>query len=279
MAVKLRVYSDLHLEFGNFKIPNPSLDEVLVLAGDIGVGKSARNWLEKYIPQFKAVIYVAGNHEFYNNNIDKILDYWKNVDLGPTFHFLENDTVTIDDTLFVGATFWTDFKGGTDIDAMWEYNMKIAKASMNDYYTIKKYATKEEAHAAGQYAWSVKKDKQECSITPTFTVLKHLSSYAFIWETLRENTNKKVVVVTHHTPSKVHLNRDRYPVSALDAAYWSDCSKLLNNMKYSPDVWISGHTHKTVDVVEGLTRLVSNPRGYVGHDLNKAFDEGFTIDV
>jgi predicted phosphodiesterase len=65
-AVRIQYFSDLHLEFGEFELPPPDA-EVIVAAGDIGVGLDGFNWL---IKQQRPVVYVAGNHEFYAH------EYW-----------------------------------------------------------------------------------------------------------------------------------------------------------------------------------------------------------
>ncbi len=60
--MKIRLYSDLHLEFGPFDPPDAAAD-LVVLAGDIHVGVKGVEWaLEQ---KFGCpVLYVLGNHEF-----------------------------------------------------------------------------------------------------------------------------------------------------------------------------------------------------------------------
>ena len=71
-TLKLRIFSDIHLEFGDYNVrPQPSDHEtVLVLAGDIGIVHKASQlegrygpFLERCSQQFRHVVLVMGNHE------------------------------------------------------------------------------------------------------------------------------------------------------------------------------------------------------------------------
>ena len=63
MLLRIHLLSDLHLEFAPF-VPQVSSADVVVLAGDIGVGSQGMQWAKEVfdIP----VLYVAGNHEYQN---------------------------------------------------------------------------------------------------------------------------------------------------------------------------------------------------------------------
>ncbi len=68
--MKLQIASDLHIEFGH----NPELRDVganvLVLAGDIGCADmDTVDWLHDLSSRYEAVLYVAGNHEFYGKDL------------------------------------------------------------------------------------------------------------------------------------------------------------------------------------------------------------------
>jgi len=60
--MKLQVLSDIHLETGDYA-PAQTDADVVVLAGDIHVGRAGFGWIRKHFGE-KPVIYVAGNHEF-----------------------------------------------------------------------------------------------------------------------------------------------------------------------------------------------------------------------
>ena len=66
-AMKIHILSDLHTEFSDFDPPETDAD-VVVLAGDIGVGPSGIEWAADHWLD-RPVIYVAGNHEYYGHDI------------------------------------------------------------------------------------------------------------------------------------------------------------------------------------------------------------------
>ncbi len=65
--MKLHILSDLHTEFSDFEAPETDAD-VVVLAGDIGVGTGGIEWAAGQFPDVP-VVYVPGNHEFYGHDI------------------------------------------------------------------------------------------------------------------------------------------------------------------------------------------------------------------
>jgi len=71
--MKILILSDLHQEFGSpFKAPAVDYD-VVILAGDIDCPASrAVAWAARpeTFPGASAVIYVAGNHEFYGHAME-----------------------------------------------------------------------------------------------------------------------------------------------------------------------------------------------------------------
>ncbi|MGF6350855.1 hypothetical protein QF040_005568 [Variovorax sp. W2I14] len=73
IAYKVLVLSDLHLEFAPFE-PVPDLEfDVVILAGDIhSPVKRAVQWA---VDRFrgKPVVYLLGNHEYYDGRLDTTL--------------------------------------------------------------------------------------------------------------------------------------------------------------------------------------------------------------
>ena len=118
--MKFRLMSDLHLEFGGMDVPPLPEDAstTLVLAGDIGLADRTHTY-EKFIKrmanQFKDVIWINGNHEFYHSSFirapEKIRAHLDLL-LVPNVHYGNNFTVVIDDVAFICATLWTDMDQG-----------------------------------------------------------------------------------------------------------------------------------------------------------------------
>ena len=123
--MKLRVLSDIHLEFGDYQVEHlpDDKDTILVLAGDITVASSRVSmkvfgpFLQICVEQFAHVIMVMGNHEHYHGDIatsrGKLEEVLKHFSLEDNVFILANETKIIDDVAFIGATLWTDC-GGVD---------------------------------------------------------------------------------------------------------------------------------------------------------------------
>ena len=82
----IRVYSDIHQEFHRerilFDVPIQDNDSesILVLAGDIDYLKFGLLLAERMASRFKAVIYVPGNHEYYNSKHGKLGEEQNKID-------------------------------------------------------------------------------------------------------------------------------------------------------------------------------------------------------
>lgn len=68
--MRIRVLSDLHREFGPVDLPDVAAD-VVVLAGDIDRGTKGVTWARQKFPDVP-VLYVAGNHEHYDERIGRL---------------------------------------------------------------------------------------------------------------------------------------------------------------------------------------------------------------
>ena len=105
--MKIRVLSDLHLEFHAWT-PPPADADVVVLAGDIHVGVGGIEWAREQFPT-TPVIYVVGNHEFYGGQLNEVLAALREAADRLGVYLLDSDELVLDGTRFLGATLWTDF--------------------------------------------------------------------------------------------------------------------------------------------------------------------------
>jgi hypothetical protein len=64
---RLHIVNELPIEFEDFD-PLASDADVVILAGDIGVGLEGLRWAEEPFPD-RSVIYEPGNHEFYRHDL------------------------------------------------------------------------------------------------------------------------------------------------------------------------------------------------------------------
>lgn len=256
----LRVMSDLHLEFGPLDL-EPVGEDVLVLAGDIGIYTDGAVWARDYARRHKIpVVMIAGNHEFYRNperpahTVESTLAALTAVaDSEPLLTFLEDGIAIVAGVIFIGCTLWTDFALNGDQPLA----MIRARQAMNDYNLI------------------FQNERER------FTPRHALARHEFSVDVLREHLpvqypEAPVVVVTHHLPSPRSI-AGRYANSDYNAAYASRLDDLVSGSGTA--LWIHGHTHVSRDYVIGGTRVVCNPRGYDGFELNPDFDPSLLVEA
>lgn len=253
--MKLHILSDIHLEFGNLRLPEVDAG-VTVLAGDIGVGLAGLEWALQTFQ--RPVIYVMGNHEFYGQR--SMPDLWRKARekvAGTHVHLLENDAVEIDGVRFLGSTLWTDFELFGDREGGMQ-----AALDMNDYWSI---ITN---YGAGYTS------NRATRLTPKDTLRMHQESVSWLSKELGKQNDQPVVVVTHTAPHRGSLH-PKYEHHRISPAFVSDLDGLVQHA----DLWIHGHTHDSFDYLAGKCRVVCNPRGYAGRELNPGFDPGLVVEV
>jgi len=245
--MKIQYFSDVHLEFGPAPVP-AILGDVIVAAGDIGVGTEGLEWLARFDAP---VVYVAGNHEFYEHDIDETREAIRARARELGIHYLENETVEFAGVRFVGATLWADFEEGTaPIYA-------DAHEFMNDFNLISK----------GERAFSAA-DARALSET----------SQRWLSETLADPGDApfaRTVVVTHHAPLPESWDERRNDIYR--PAYCNRLDDLVS--RHDIAAWIHGHVHTRFDYQRHGTRIVCNPRGYVGYGLVPGFDAARCIEI
>lgn len=273
--MKIRYMSDLHLEFADFDVPpqDDDKDQILVLAGDVGVVESS-SFTSRYIPflkrvneQFRTVILIMGNHEHYGGSFlktaEKLREALKSVEL-TNIVFLEKATHVIDDVAFIGATLWTDCdKNSPHASHYFNY--------MNDGRVIRTGPNKEDGY--------------KLPFRAADTATDHARAKRFIEGEIeaQKKAGKKVAVVVHHgvAPGSIAEKYRTGPSAALNMFFASDMTKLWK--KTEPDLIIHGHTHESLDYTVGKTRVAVNPRGYVTHNQpageNSKFDPRLTVEI
>lgn len=250
--MRIRVLSDLHLEFSDW-VPPAIPADVVVLAGDIDVGTRAIEWAIRHFAP-TPVIYVPGNHEYYGESLPKHTKTLRQKCDGTNVHLLDNDAVRLKGVVFLGCTLWTDFElfGG-------------------------------DPRLAGQLATSLMTDYRKIRVEPQYrrlrsldTCVLHHRSRRWLQAQLDQWAGEQVVVVTHHAPS-VRSVPARYATDPLSAAYASHLDDLI--LSTSPLLWVHGHIHDSFDYVIGDTRVVCNPRGYVPNEPNDTFQADLVLEV
>ena len=249
VVMKLHVLSDLHTEFADFSPPGTDSD-VVVLAGDIGVGLGGVEWAARRFSEVP-VIYVPGNHEFYDHDIGLAGEL--KAAAPAEIYVLSNDRLELDGVRFVGSTLWTDFKLYGEGEE-W-FARQRAKRLIEDFAAIRNGKRR---------------------FTPEDSVAIHETSKAWLVGELEREFDGQTVVVTHHLPAPTSV-ANRYENDPLNPAFASRLEDVIE--KYRPELWIHGHTHVHCDYELFDTRIVCNPRGYPGETRNSRFQAGLIVEV
>lgn len=249
--MNIKLLSDLHIEgFANPRIyENHDHADVLVLAGDINV-TAERVWtdLKKFAENFKYVVYIPGNHEWYHNSFEEFHAKLSNFTAGQSsIFYLCNSSIKIKDVTFIGTPLWTNFRNSPRL-AM------LAKGLISDFRWYSPKECMERGIDAQQWL------KQEY-----------------------ENTTGKKVIVTHWLPA-VECISDRFNTpnnEDLNSYFANDMGGWIKELTDVP-FWFFGHTHDSVDIMLGECRVVANPAGYrhrAGYYENRDFREFNTYVV
>ncbi|MDP2228362.1 MAG: metallophosphoesterase [Moraxellaceae bacterium] len=248
--MRIRLYSDLHVEFGPFEPPQEKAD-VVVLAGDIHVGVKGVEWAVSQ--NFGCpVIYVLGNHEYYGHSYPGLIKKTKAAAAGKAIHVLENESVEIDGIKFHGATLWTNFELFGDAPLAGFHCQQV----MNDYKMIRK-------------------DLSYSKVRAMDLAAIHQHSISWLRRSLLASDCEKNIVITHHAPS-LRSVFEMYREDMTSAAYASNLEGFITELK--PDFWFHGHTHSSNDYEIGNCRVVCNPRGYKGEE-NYAFQAAGIVEL
>lgn len=286
--MKIKLVSDLHLEFSDVYINNNDNCDVLILGGDIciaqdlhdhpepnntfdqaaiaagtGLGRRQqaalryRNFFKRCSFQFPHVIYIMGNHEFYHGKFYAGIDYMREeLAKYPNIYMLEQDTKIINDVVFVGGTLWTDMNKRDPL------TMHAIEGMMNDFRVVRN-------------------DKRSYATLSALDVaIRHDKTLGYIKHIVEEHKDKKCVVVGHHTPSFQSCHKMYGNDHLMNGGYHSDLSEFILD---HPQIklWTHGHTHHPFDYTIGETRIVCNPRGYEndGYSEDTGWNPNIVLEV
>lgn len=247
--MKLHILNDLHIEFEDFAPPETDAD-VVILAGDIGVGVEGLRWAEDRLPD-RPVIYVPGNHEFYHHDIALVKEL--KAYASDHIHVLNDDQVVIDGVRFLGSILWTDFALFGEADKF--FAMQAARQQMTDFSIISNGGRR---------------------FTPEDAIRLHMASRDWLAAMLAEPFDGTTVVVTHHAPSSQSVH-PRYARDLLTPAFASNLEDLMEGDRVP--LWAHGHMHESFDYKIYGTRVVCNPRGYAPEALNPNFRPDLVVEI
>jgi len=265
--MNILILSDLHNEFLKNKPdgyhPNWSGSisiteaDVVVLAGDIDIGTNGVEWAIKESKRLeKPIIYVAGNHEYYKNELNSIKEEIHHLTRNTEVSFLDPGVVEYEYVRFIGATLWTDYK--VFPRATQSENMNAVGKALRDHIDI-----------------SICENGTKRYFTPEDALALHEKDLEFIINELEKPFTGKTVVVTHHGPHVSCQHKD-FNLAPISTGFHSDLSRIID--EYPIDVWIYGHTHSNMNEKVGNTQIISNQAGYP-REYVKDFDSKFMIFI
>lgn len=268
--MKIALISDLHADLNpwNWECMDDVQREtnVLLIAGDLSndVMEVSRLLVEAR-RRFEHVIWVPGNHDFYNTGFHRtqlvdhsfatqwpypghmaeMLDHYERWSEHHGITFLHRKSLVLGGITFVGATGWHDYRAGEPYGT--EDQIKVWYDCLNDT----------------QIKW-----RKEL-IRPD-----HLSPFdagVQDWEYIRDSVARAdgpVVVVTHHLPHrKLTWQRPHNRVwTMLHGSFVNTRMESIVDDRIS--YWIYGHTHQRNMVDIGGTTYVCNAKGYRSENDN-----------
>lgn len=261
--------------------------DVIVAAGDIGTHEKGIHFLQDAFGD-KPVIFVPGNHDHWGAEYYSNLQKMRQAAVDSNVHFFhDGGTIEIGGVLFCAGTLWTDYALVDDA----ERNMEKSQSYMSDYHYIevapRKYIAVQSTKCAAMDFKSTLNNITKIRarrnngmvinrlgfsrrINPSDFREYHRITLRNIQLAMKNayESGKKLVVVTHHAPSRISLLRgDEFEA---DYVFQKSDPSYASNLDYqfegedAPALWIHGHTHiATAYTTEGgKTRVVSNPKGY-----------------
>ena len=222
------------------------------LLGDIGNLAAHKDeclgFLRKQIAQFRAVLFVPGNHEAYHSSWPEVLnvllafesDVRKDVSLGE-FVLLDRAAYSLPGTnvTILGCSLFSFVPNRSHL---------AVGTGLNDFFSTSDWDV--DAHNA-----AFRRDIEWLN-----------ASVAHLEET---STDTKIMIFTHWSPSRdARATEPRYARSPIRSGFSTDLSKERCFMSAQVKLWAFGHTHyncdfsfERVDGAEPL-RLLTNQHGY-----------------
>jgi 3',5'-cyclic AMP phosphodiesterase CpdA len=243
--VRIRIYSDVHLERAPFSPPANDAD-LVVLAGDIANGAAGIEWAKATFSS--PVLYLAGNHEYYEGEFESVQSAMRAAAGGPV-ELLDCTRVVVGNVRFLGCTLWTDYSLAPESERA--SVIEDARKLNPDYQKIR----------FGQRAFA-----------PEDSIALCTRQRAWLAAALGQPFSGKTVVITHFAPHPLSIapafaNHRANPAFVLD----------LEEAMGGAELWIHGHTHSAFDYRVRGTRVICNPRGYPGE--RTGFHPGLTVDL
>jgi len=247
---EIQICSDLHLDqikkYHFSRMVSP-IGKILIMAGDICHIVNLHKHFDffSYLSShFEYVIYVPGNHEFYNNlnlTIEE-LENKINIFLGnfSNIYYLNNKSVVINDILFTGSCLWCS----PSIDPPPWFKVNLSSKDIKNLYNQ-----------------SVNYIEKVCSLNyKNHIVITHYPPILIDFINSDENSGKNEVGDVDNVGNFENKKHIKYN------EYYQNNDIILFNM---PKIWIFGHIHKNYNSFLYGTSYISNQ--YKGKNYNPRY--------
>jgi UDP-2,3-diacylglucosamine pyrophosphatase LpxH len=286
--MKFRVISDLHVEFYahpqylqkklNKLYPVISPDEILIIAGDLGVAGSGvtklsmneeyRSMLQYFSKRWNTVILVPGNHEYYDRDrycklehVDAMIEF-ECKKLGIVF--LNKNAIKI--------------KEPKDLELRSNPERSSKESGNSDSKNPNLYVLGCTLWSeATSQAYKGMNDKLKAILCHKELISTHNEHKDWLEYNIhniqRKDKHAKILIITHHLPL-YELTHPKYltpKYKPLNSAYASDLSLLMDstNQNIHQDkqhqsicFWCCGHTHEMTRATHKGINFFINPMGY-----------------
>ncbi|OGA03708.1 MAG: hypothetical protein A3H35_07250 [Betaproteobacteria bacterium RIFCSPLOWO2_02_FULL_62_17] len=233
--MRILVLSDLHLEVRQISLPEVAAD-IVVLAGDIDTGAAGIEWAKR---TFRVpVLYVAGNHEYYDGEFNQVQQALQDAAVGSDVMVLDCQALFRNSIRFLGCSLWTD------------YSLAMHEAREDVIERSRRFNPDHRCIHMGEHAFSPEDAIALCR--------RHRS---WLEARLAEPFDGSTVVITHFAPHRGSI-ASQFLDHPANPGFIVDLDELMGRA----DLWIHGHTHTAFDYEVRGTRIVSNPRGYENED-------------
>lgn len=185
--------------------------------------------------KYEKVLYVLGNHEYYNGIFQHVLKQIRDR-MPDNVTVLNNDVYDAGEVLFVGGTLWTDMNKSDPL------TMFHITRIMNDFKCIRINDTNDR-------------------FTPEHSVIEHEKTLAYFKLMVEQNRNREIFVISHHSPSWQSCHPKYANDKIMNGGFHTELSEFILDNPHIKH-WVHGHTHDEFDYNIGDCRVVCNPRGY-----------------
>jgi len=243
--LRIRIYSDIHLEYAPFSPPGDGAD-LVVLAGDVDNGAAGIEWAKR---TFRTpVLYLAGNHEYYEGEFESVQAAMRAAS-GGTVGLLDCTQTTFGGVRFLGCTLWTDYSLAPEKERP---SVIEAARKVNPDFQLIRYGAR--------------------AFAPEDSIALCTRHRAWLAAALSEPFSGKTVAITHFAPHPRSI-APAYRGHRANPGFVLDLDREMDRAA----LWIHGHTHTFFDYRVRGARVVCNPRGYPGEPTG--FRPGLTVEI